>query len=237
MLQEFIQKIRRKETPGYQKLYSLADSLLRFNMPGFLSPFYRCLFAERQARIHFFRQIATVLYYEPMFRAKCKSVGTGFKYVKLHQNFPYFGGNLSIILGDRVTVHSRSSFVGGKIYPLPKLEIGNRTYLGPGFSVGISKRVTIGSDCLIGEATIMDNDGHPLDSEKRIKNYPVEKKDIKPIDIRDKVWVGNRVTILKGVTIGEGAVIAPGTIVASNVPAHALAAGNPARVIPLILKD
>ena len=237
MLQEFIQKIKRKETPAYQKMYSFAESILRFNMPALLSPFYRCLFIERQIRIHSLRQVATILYYEPMFRAKCRKVGTGFKYVKLHQNFPYFSGNLTIIMGNRVTVHSRSTFSGGRIYSSPKLEVGDGTYLGPGFSVGVAKRVTIGSDCLIGEVTIMDNDGHPLDLEKRINNYPVEKENIKPIDIGDKVWIGSHVTILKGVKIGEGAVIAPGSVVSSNVPANALASGNPARIIPLITKN
>ena len=42
---------------------------------------------------------------------------------------------------------------------------------------------------------------------------------------------GVRVTILKGVRIGDGAVIAAGTIVNKDVPARALAAGNPMHLI------
>lgn len=38
-------------------------------------------------------------------------------------------------------------------------------------------------------------------------------------------------TILKGVRIGDGAVIAAGTIVNKDVPARALAAGNPMHLI------
>ncbi|HAS24023.1 MAG TPA: acetyltransferase, partial [Vibrio sp.] len=34
-----------------------------------------------------------------------------------------------------------------------------------------------------------------------------------------------------GVTIGEGAVIAAGSVVTKNIPAFAIAGGNPARVV------
>ncbi len=40
-----------------------------------------------------------------------------------------------------------------------------------------------------------------------------------------------RAVILKGVTIGDGAVVAAGAIVTRDVPAGAVVAGNPARVI------
>ncbi|MEI3479544.1 MAG: hypothetical protein V8Q84_11165 [Bilophila sp.] len=37
--------------------------------------------------------------------------------------------------------------------------------------------------------------------------------------------------ILKGVTIGDGAIVAAGSVVVRDVPAHAVAAGVPARVV------
>jgi acetyltransferase-like isoleucine patch superfamily enzyme len=37
--------------------------------------------------------------------------------------------------------------------------------------------------------------------------------------------------VLKGVTIGDGAVVAAGSVVVHDVPARALVAGNPARVV------
>jgi acetyltransferase-like isoleucine patch superfamily enzyme len=238
MLQEFIQKIKRKETPGYQKMYSFADSILRFNMPGFLSPFYRFLFMERQARIHFFRQMATIVYYEPMFRAKCKKVGTGFKYVKLNQNFPHFSGNLLIIFGNRITVHSRSTFSGGKIYSSPKFEVGNGTYLGPGFSVGVAKRVSIGSSCYIADnVTIADNDGHPLDPFCRGKGDPVDNNDILPVQIGNNVWIGDGSIVLKGVSIGESSVVGARSVVVRDVKPYSVVAGNPATIIKRIESD
>ena len=36
---------------------------------------------------------------------------------------------------------------------------------------------------------------------------------------------------MKGVTIGDGAVISANSVVTSNVPAHSIVAGNPAKVV------
>lgn len=54
------------------------------------------------------------------------------------------------------------------------------------------------------------------------------------IAIEDDVWVGAGAIILDGVRIGRGAVIAAGAVVAEDVPAHAVAAGVPARVVKQI---
>ena len=43
--------------------------------------------------------------------------------------------------------------------------------------------------------------------------------------------MGCNVLILKGITVGDGAVIAAGSVVTRDVPAGALVAGNPAKVI------
>jgi virginiamycin A acetyltransferase len=45
------------------------------------------------------------------------------------------------------------------------------------------------------------------------------------------VWLGYRALVMPGVRIGHGAVIAAGSVVAADVPAYAIAGGNPARVI------
>lgn len=53
----------------------------------------------------------------------------------------------------------------------------------------------------------------------------------KPITIRNHVWLGENVMILKGVTIGEGAIVAASSLVLKDVPPHTLVAGSPAKVI------
>ena len=45
------------------------------------------------------------------------------------------------------------------------------------------------------------------------------------------VWIGHEATVMPGVTIGSGAVVAAKSVVASDVPAYAIVAGNPARVV------
>jgi acetyltransferase-like isoleucine patch superfamily enzyme len=53
---------------------------------------------------------------------------------------------------------------------------------------------------------------------------------LKDIKIEECVWLGSRVIVLGGITIGEGAVIQAGSCVVSDIPAHAIAGGHPAKV-------
>lgn len=52
-----------------------------------------------------------------------------------------------------------------------------------------------------------------------------------PITIGHDTWIGHGAIIMPGITIGNGAVIGAGAIVTHDVPAYAIAVGNPARVI------
>ena len=52
-----------------------------------------------------------------------------------------------------------------------------------------------------------------------------------PVTIGNRVWCGNRVTILAGVTIGDDVVIGAGSLVRDDIPPNSIVAGVPARVI------
>jgi chloramphenicol O-acetyltransferase type B len=49
--------------------------------------------------------------------------------------------------------------------------------------------------------------------------------------IEDDVWVGHGAIIMAGVNIGRGAVIAAGSVVTKDVPAYAIMAGVPAKIL------
>jgi virginiamycin A acetyltransferase len=53
----------------------------------------------------------------------------------------------------------------------------------------------------------------------------------RPVIIGNDVWIGNRVTILRGVHVGDGAVLAAGAVVTRDVPPYAIVGGVPARLI------
>ncbi|MCB1340863.1 MAG: CatB-related O-acetyltransferase [Pseudooceanicola sp.] len=55
--------------------------------------------------------------------------------------------------------------------------------------------------------------------------------------IGNDVWCGKGATVLPGVTIGSGAIIGAGAVVARDVPAYAIVAGNPGRVVRMRFDD
>lgn len=59
----------------------------------------------------------------------------------------------------------------------------------------------------------------------------------KPVKIGKNVWVGAHATILPGVMVGDNAVIAAGAVVTKDVPANAVVAGVPAKVIKTIEQE
>ena len=103
------------------------------------------------------------------------------------------------------------------------LEIGSG-FFNHGARIHCFDKITIGNGVYIGDdVAIRDSDGHEI--------VGAEKPMTLPIVIKDHVWIGARVTIVKGVTIGEGAVVAAGAVVTKDVPPHTMVAGVPARVV------
>ena len=104
-----------------------------------------------------------------------------------------------------------------------KLSIGDNVAIGDRTEIHAGCEITIGDNSLISwDCCIMDRDYHKLMSDK---------ENFKSVHIGKNVWIGARVLILKGITIGDGAVVAAGSVVTRDVPAKALVAGNPARII------
>ena len=99
-----------------------------------------------------------------------------------------------------------------------------------GGSVVCEESITIGNRVTVGCNTIIaDTDFHPLDPARR-SEHPLDGTTA-PLVIEDDVFIGMQVIILKGVRLGMGCVIGAGSVVTRDVPAGAVAAGNPAQVL------
>lgn len=59
----------------------------------------------------------------------------------------------------------------------------------------------------------------------------IEPPSASPVILEDDVLIGANAVVVEGVRIGKGAVVGAGSIVLNDVPAGAVVAGNPARVI------
>lgn len=72
---------------------------------------------------------------------------------------------------------------------------------------------------------------HGVSPDQPVRNQPLQSKG--PIVIGDDAWIGTGVIVLSGVNVGVGAVIGAGSVVTRDVPAGAIAVGNPAKVIKI----
>lgn len=84
-------------------------------------------------------------------------------------------------------------------------------------------RVRVEDDAFIGPNVTFTNDLRPRAHVKR------RREDLMPTRIGRGATLGAGVTVVCGVTVGEHAFVAAGGVVVSDLPAHALALGNPAR--------
>lgn len=228
MFQQLSLKIRRRETPFYDRLYRLAKKIRQFEIPV-IRPLYQLLRWERSLRVTVWDNFTRIVYHTPIFKLGCHHVG---KALYLIGGTPQVLGHLRMVIGDNVQMHGKSTFVGAKVFETPTLTVGNNTHLGYQLVINVGCDVTIGNNVLIaGGVSICSYDGHPSDPAKR--HLPAPPESSRPVVIKDNVWIGVSCIILKGVTIGENSVVSNGSVVMSRVPPNTLAFGNPARCVPL----
>lgn len=143
---------------------------------------------------------------------------------------------------DDVILHDHSELFG-IIYSFNhgKVVMHEWSKLGPNSVISCANHIEIGRDTAIAfGVTIIDHNNHPINPSDRryMRHTPhrsIERTPIyaaqKPIIIGENVWIGSNVRIQKGVTIGDNAIIASNSVVTHDVPANAIAAGNPARIV------
>jgi acetyltransferase-like isoleucine patch superfamily enzyme/coenzyme F420-reducing hydrogenase beta subunit len=112
-----------------------------------------------------------------------------------------------------------------EIFENAKLTFGGNNNTNTNLTIVCAEQINIGEHVSIGRnVTIRDNNGgHYLNR----KNY----RNTRPVIIGNKAWLTEGCTIMPGVHIGEGAIIGAHAFVVTDVPAHSMVIGNPARVI------
>lgn len=160
-----------------------------------------------------------------------------------------------------ITLHHGSYLDEGVyLHACPQgIEIGERTIVMHGAVLHVynfrdmpNSGIRIGKDSLVGEYSVLRGQGgiqigdrvytspftqivavnHVFDDPNR----PFVEQGItaQGIVIEDDVWIGSGAIITDGVRIGKGSVIAAGAVVTSDVLAHSVVAGVPARLVKTI---
>lgn len=110
-----------------------------------------------------------------------------------------------------------------------RLEIGEGTYVGEFNNIRCAGApIVIGSHCLVSQHITIVGTNHGIEPGSHVVDQPWTGDGVV---VGDGVWIGAGAVILPGARIGDGAVIAANSVVRGEVPAGAVIAGAPARVL------
>jgi len=141
----------------------------------------------------------------------------------------------------------------GKFINLYGCEVGDDTKIGA--FVEIQKNATVGKNCkisshsfvcegvsiedgvFIGHSVTFINDSYPRATTESGQLQTESDWKVERTVIKKGASVGSGSTILANVTVGENAIVGAGSVVTKDVPANAIVAGNPAKVLRYIDKN
>ena len=145
----------------------------------------------------------------------------------------FLGRRLEIQIGRRGTVRfGRFAWIGDgtKIRCHEgEVVIGAKTVFGQECTISAYKHVRFGEQCVIADrAMFIDFDHGVVDVERPIREQGIYKRDV---DVGSNVWIGYNACVLRGVRVGDNSIIGANAVVTHDVPANAVVAGAPARII------
>lgn len=119
-----------------------------------------------------------------------------------------------------------------------KVILGNDINFGNYCYISALNNVRIGDGVLTGDNVSIIDNSHGNMSAEEINIRPAIRKLYSkgPIIIGKNVWIGKNVCVLSNVKIGDYAIIGANAVVTHDIPAYAIAAGVPARVINMLKK-
>jgi putative colanic acid biosynthesis acetyltransferase WcaF len=103
-----------------------------------------------------------------------------------------------------------------------RLVVGDHCWIGQGAWIDNLADVRLGSHVCISQQVYICTGSHDY-------RKPTFDLITRPVEVGNGAWLGARALVLGGVTVGANAVVAAGSVVTKDVPAAAIAAGNPAR--------
>ena len=120
------------------------------------------------------------------------------------------------LIRENVTIGKNAVIMMGAVINIGAV-IGEGTMIDMGAVLG--GRATVGRKCHVGAGAVLAG--------------VIEPASATPVVVEDGVLIGANAVVIEGVHIGEGAVVAAGAVVIEDVPAGAVVAGCPARVIKM----
>ena len=122
-------------------------------------------------------------------------------------------------LGDRTKIRCHEGVV----------EIGEKSVLGQECTISAYKRVRIGAQCVIADRTMfIDFDHGVVEVERPIRQQGIYTREVV---VGSNVWIGYGACILRGVRVGDNSIVGTNSVVTKDVPANAVVAGVPARIV------
>ncbi len=110
-----------------------------------------------------------------------------------------------------------------------RVVVGAKSVLGQECTISAYQRVEIGRECIVADRVMLiDFDHGVVDVERPVRLQGIYKRDVR---VGHNVWIGYGACVLRGVSIGDNAIVGTSAVVTHDVPANAVVAGVPARVI------
>ena len=136
------------------------------------------------------------------------------------------GDDAEIKIGSCVTI-GRFSAIGAKN---GKIEFHDGVNVGAFCRIASQSKVVIGESTLVAAYVYIGPGNHQQgNGEEALIEREMEIKG--GVVIGKHAWIGTRATILDGVTIGDGAIVGAHSLVREDVPAGAVVAGCPAKIL------
>ncbi len=150
--------------------------------------------------------------------------------------FPFdIRGKKFVNLGKGLTTGIGCRFEAYPEDSCPTLFFGKDVQLNDYVHITAMKSVRIGNNVLMASKIYISDCTHGFYSgmvHSHPNIPPMEREySIKPVDIKDNVWIGESVSILPGVTIGKGSIIGANSVVSKDIPEYSIAVGVPAKVV------